>query len=385
METKRVLIVSESHLIKTFVIPTLSLLKSEYNVVFDCFIISPVSNDDRLIHSRIFDKVISNEYLKGPLTRIRKIGILFSFFNLRKISRNLPQYDVIHIHYHHWYIALISKVLRNKCSKLIISFFGSDFNEVSKYHHFCNKRSIKLADTISATNPVFLSKIFVYYHLDTKRKSSSILFPMMSSFSEFEDFLKKNDSLMAKSALDFNKKIITCGYNGAKIVQHQAIWTSIVESNLNKEEYRIIFPMTYGTGKAESIKNLKESMSEAKFDVAIIEDFLEITDLRRLRLATDIFIHIQTRDQFSASMLEHLAAGSIAIIGKWLPYDLLIEKGVYAIWINSPEELTDALNNVTSNFQFHKDIAFKNRRIILDLVEWKNIKKGWQSAYNLNS
>jgi len=384
MQNKKVLIVSESHLIKTFVSPTLSRLKNEHNVLFDCFIISPISSEDRLTHSRTFNHVVSNEYINGSLTKIRKIGILFSFFNLWNISRNLRQYDIIHIHYHHWYIALISKVLRRKCSKLIISFFGSDFNEISKFHHLCNKWSISLADTVCATNPVFLSKIFNYYNLDVKRKASSILFPLMSSFSEFEEFLKKNDSLMAKQELKLDKKIVTCGYNGAKIVQHQAIWTSIVKSKIRKEEYKIVFPMTYGTGKAESIKYLKESIAEYKFDVLIIEDFLVINDLRRLRLATDIFIHIQTRDQFSASMLEHLAAGSVAIIGKWLPYGLLIEKGVYAVWINSPDELTEALNNVISNIQMHKDRTSVNRQIILDLVDWNNIKKDWVKAYNLN-
>ncbi|WP_238531610.1 glycosyltransferase [Nitritalea halalkaliphila] len=364
--------------------PTLSRLKNEHNVLFDCFIISPISNEDRLAHKRTFNHVISNEYINGPLTKIRKIGILFSFFNLWKISRNLPKYDIVHIHYHHWYIALISKILRRKCSKLIISFFGSDFNEVSKFHHFFNKRSIGLADTICATNPVFLSKIFNFYYLDAKRKASSVLFPLMSSFSEFEDFLKNNDSIMAKNALNLDKKIITCGYNGARIVQHQSIWKSIVESKIKKEEYKVIFPMTYGTGKAESINNLKQSVAGNNFDVSIIEDYLEINDLRRLRLSTDIFIHIQTRDQFSASMLEHLAAGSVSIIGKWLPYDLLREKGVYAVWINSPDELTEALNNVISNFQVHKDRTSVNRRIILDLVDWNNIKKDWVKVYSLN-
>lgn len=384
MQTKRVLIVSESHLIKTFVTPSLSLLKSEYNVSFDCFIISPVSIEDRLLHSHIFDKVISNEYLKGPITRIRKIGILFYFINLWKISRDLTEYDTIHIQYHHWYIALITKFLRRKCSKLIISFFGSDFNDVSAFHHFCNRASIKQADVISATNPVFLSRIYDYYRLNSKHISNMILFPLMSSFIDFEDFLNKNDVLKAKHLLGTDKKIITCGYNGAKIVQHQAIWKSIVESNLNEEEYKIIFPMTYGTGNLDSIITLKESINETKFDVAIIKDYLEINDLRSLRLATDIFIHIQTRDQFSASMLEHLAAGSVAIIGKWLPYDLLIEKDVYAVWVNSPDELTDALNNVISNLQMHKDRASANRQIILDLVDWNNIKKDWIKTYNLN-
>jgi glycosyltransferase involved in cell wall biosynthesis len=364
--------------------PTLSRLKNEHNVLFDCFIVSPIYSEDRLTHSRTFNHVVSNEYINGALTKIRKIGILFSFFNLWKISINLPQYDIIHIHYHHWYIALISKVLRRKCSKLIISFFGSDFNEVSKFHHFCNKRSICVADNICATNPVFLTRIFNFYNLDVKRKASSILFPLMSSFSEFEVFLKKNDSLKAKQALKLDKKIITCGYNGAKIVQHQAIWTSIVESKVKKEEYKIIFPMTYGTGKIETIKIVKESTVKTDLDVQILEDYLEIDDLRRLRLATDIFIHIQTRDQFSASMLEHLAAGSVAIIGKWLPYGLLIEKGVYAVWINSPDELTEALNNVISNIQIHKDRTSVNRQIILDLVDWNNIKKDWVKAYNLN-
>ena len=384
MATKRVLIVSESHLIKTFITPTLSRLKSEYNVTFDCFIISPISSDDYLIHKQFFDRVISNEYIKKSLTKIRKIGMLFSFFNLWKISRNLIEYDSIHIHYHHWYIALIIKVLRRKCSNLIISFFGSDFNEVVTFHHFCNRASIRQADIISATNPVFLSRIFDCYRLSSRQISNKILFPLMSSFIDFESFLDKNDALIAKHSLGTDKKIITCGYNGAKIVQHQTIWKSVVESNLNKEEYRIIFPMTYGTGKVESINNLKESITETKFDVEIIEDYLDTNDMRRLRLATDIFIHIQTRDQFSASMLEHLAAGSVAIIGKWLPYDLLIEKGVYAVWVNSPNEVTGALNNVIANLQIHKDRASHNRRIILDLVEWDYIKKEWISAYNLN-
>lgn len=384
MQTKKVLIVSESHLIKTFVSPTLSRLKNDHNVLFDCFIISPIPSEDRLTHSRTFNHVVSNEYINGGLTKIRKIGILFSFINLWRVARNLSQYDIVHIHYHHWYIALITKALRRKCSKLIISFYGSDFNEISKFHHLCNKWSISLADTICATNPVFLSKIFNHYDLDVKRKASSILFPLMSSFSEFKGFLKKNDFLMAKQELKLDKKIITCGYNGAKIVQHQAIWKSIVESKIKKEEYKIIFPMTYGIGKAESIKNLKESVAENKFDVSIIEDYLEINDLRMLRLATDIFIHIQTRDQFSASMLEHLAAGSVAIIGKWLPYDLLREKGVYAVWINSLDELTETLNNVISNLHMHKEGTSANRQIILDLVDWNNIKKDWIKTYNLN-
>jgi glycosyltransferase involved in cell wall biosynthesis len=385
MQTKKVLIVSESHLIKTFVSPTLSCLKNEHNVLFDCFIISPISNEDRLVHNRTFNHVVSNEYINGVLTEIRKIGILFSFFNLWKISRNLPQYDIIHIHYHHWYIAFIIKVLRRKCSKLIISFFGSDFNEVSTFQHFCNKRSIKFADIVTAITPEFVSNIFDRYDLEVKRKSSAILIPLMSSFSGLDEFLEQNDSISAKLSLGSIKKIITCAYNGAKIAQHQTIWTSIVDSNVNNEEYRIVFPMTYGHGRVESIKNLKELIAETSFNVTIIEDYLELQELRQLRRATDIFIHIQTRDQLAASMLEHLAAGSIAIIGRWLPYEILVEKGIYAVWINSPNELTDALNNVIFNFQYHKNRASNNRKIVLDMTGWDNIKIGWATVYNLNS
>ncbi|EKB48614.1 glycosyltransferase [Cecembia lonarensis] len=383
MAKKKILIVSESHLIKTFVAPTLKQLKKEYDLELDCFIISPLSDSDWKLHHTLFSRVISNEYIKGKLTKLRKVGILFSFSNLIGISKSLDQYDIIHIHYHHWYLALISGILRKKTNKLYLSFFGSDFNQVGMVHHLCNKKTIDLADGIFTTNPVFLKKIFQYYQINPSSKSSGILFPLMNSFKDFKYFLDNWNYSMANENLGFNKKVITGGYNGAKIVQHEQIWEAIKQHERKLTGFKIVFPMTYGTGKAESIATLKTKIKDSTLDVRILEEYLNLEDLKKLRLATDIFIHIQTRDQFSASMLEHLAAGSVAIIGKWLPYDLLIDKGIYAIWIESPTDLPEALGDVLSNLDFHKSNAKRNREIVFEIVSWDTIKKNWVTQYEL--
>ncbi len=65
MNRKRILIISEAHLIKTFVLPTIKKLKNETNGLFDCFIVTPISHSDRVILEKVFNKVFANKHLKG--------------------------------------------------------------------------------------------------------------------------------------------------------------------------------------------------------------------------------------------------------------------------------------------------------------------------------
>jgi len=102
---KRILIISEFHLIKTFIFPTILHLKQEFEVQFDCFIITKQKPEEIIELKNLFTNVYSNKYPSGLFARLSKLRFLQFIFGLRRLARDLPKYDVVHINFHHYYFA----------------------------------------------------------------------------------------------------------------------------------------------------------------------------------------------------------------------------------------------------------------------------------------
>ena len=380
---KKILIISEAHLIKTFIQPTIKKLKEETGAQFDCFVIATVNDDVRQSLLEVFENVFVNQYPKGIIKRLPKLRFFSSVFGLRKLARSIPDYDIVHIHFHYYYSAFFTPIIRRKTKYFFLTFFGSDFNQVSNFKHRCNQRTVNLIDGIFATNQILLNKILSKYRVSTSEKKAGILFPLMDSFASFEKFIVDHDGCYSKQLLGVQKKTIACGYSAAPIVRHEMIINALNKIETKLHEYKIIFPMTYGNRGTEMRAIVKEKLKESSLDSLVLENFLTGDKLQALRVASDIFVHIQERDQMSASMLEHLAAGSVVITGKWLPYESLIEKGVYFISMDTPGELSQTLSRVIDNIEEYKDKSKVNREIILDMVSWESIKKNWYKYYEL--
>ena len=63
---KRILIVSEAHLIKTFAQATIIKLKEEHKIGFDCFITTTVDEQTKKSLQAVFDNVFVNVISEGP-------------------------------------------------------------------------------------------------------------------------------------------------------------------------------------------------------------------------------------------------------------------------------------------------------------------------------
>lgn len=382
-DPKRILIVSEAHLIHTFVTPTITKLKSEAIVLFDCFIVSPLNVTERKKLEQTYDRVYSNEYKNYPLSRVLKLGTLISFFNLRRVSSGLPYYDVVHINYHHFYFAYFSSILRRKAKKLYVTFFGSDFNQVGEYTHRQNLKTLRISDGVFTTNPMLLKKVIARYKLENEEIKRNTLFPLMATFEIFERFLVEHTVEDAKLQFGVDKTVVTCGYSAAKIVRHEKIIEALVENRSLLGDCTVVFPMTYGSGGELTRGLVRQRLVELEIDAKVLDQYLSIEEVQYLRLATDIFVHIQSRDQFSASMLEHLAAGAVVITGKWLPYESLVEGGAYLVLLNHEDELASVLSEVIKNLESHKVKSRVNKEVVFDLVKWENIRQNWLEYYGL--
>ncbi len=212
-----------------------------------------------------------------------------------------------------------------------------------------------------------------------------ILMPLMETFHAFERYLGDNSQEAAKSQWDSNKLFLVCGYCAAPITQHPKIIAALENNKSKIASAKIVFPMTYGHLADKTRAEVKLLLAEKQLQGDVLEEFLSNEKLQALRLAADVFIHIQSRDQMAASMLEHLAAGSVVITGKWLPYESLVEKGVFMIRIESPDGLSIALADALDNLENYKQKAKINREIILKMMSWENIKQNWYKYYDLEA
>jgi glycosyltransferase involved in cell wall biosynthesis len=305
---------------------------------------------------------------------------------LRKAARDLSEYDIAHVNFHHYYYAFFTPIIRQKVKFFYITFYGSDFNHSNSYWHYLNKKSTDIADKIFVTeNPDFLTKIAAKYKIMDVPGKTGVLFPLMIAFELFETFSKNPLHLNSKTVLGITaKRLMVCGYNASPIVQHEEIIKVLVKLKEHLNDYTIAFPMTYGQQCNITRPRVKSLLKNSGLDYLVMEEFLPNEKLLALRFAADIFVHIQSRDQMASSLLEHLAAGTVVITGKWLPYDSLKESGVYFIQIDKIQDLQDALLATLENLDVHLQKCKKNKEIILGLVNWEKNKWSWYEAYNLN-
>lgn len=382
-ETKRILFVSEAHLIKRFLLPVLSKLQNEYDVKFDFYSTVPINQIEKNELLKLFSKVLYNRQPTGFISYIPKLRSLVALYSMISQLKKIDDYDIIHIFFHHYYYARISPILRKKTHTFYLTFFGSDFDQLENYKHKSNKKTIRLLDGVFATNPIFLDRIIKKYKLwDMQLYMDTLMFPM-EIFDSYQSFLEVVSNEKAKKLMGFNNKIITCSYNGAPPSNHELMLEQLVQIKSSLNEFTIVFPMTYGLKVVKRREMVKAKILEFGINGIVLEHFLSMELVQTLRRATDIFVFIPNRDQMASSMLEHLAAGSVMITGKWLPFQILKELGVYYIEIADQKDLSSCLQDVINNLEIHQLQASKNKDVIFNIMNWNTLKNNWVKYYNL--
>lgn len=273
-------------------------------------------------------EIICFKYYSGNYRNKLIAGLITRFYFLRTFAR-LPKnkYDIVNIHYAKPRLSYVLPLIKKLSNHLIISPWGSDVFRVD------DKRDIKR-----------LQKVYAKAEYVTIGKESSIGQRLINVFKvdpskmiklgwggEFFDFIQENSTSVttedAKTRFGLSGRyVITCGYNAQSQQRHDAIIDAIngVRSQL-PENLTLLFPFTYGTSSWSDWykETLKNKCKELGLCYVSIEERLSMPDLLKLRMATDIFIHVQTTDAGSRSVMEYVACNKKIIHGAWIKYAYL--------------------------------------------------------------
>ena len=275
-------------------------------------------------------------------------------------------YDVLDIHFFSRPYVRFLKAYK-KPYKLTI--WGSDFYRENFLWNE-KKRVVYKAASVIQVETITVKKDLIKYESSLSNKI------MVCNFGvDILDEIEKNKNSKYINKLIPNKKnqiVVTCGYNGGIAQQHIKILDQLNKLDAEiKGKLFLCIPATYGLSSsyAEEIENVLKSMA---IDYCIIKNRLSEHEIAKLRLETDVVINMQTSDSLSSSLLEHLFAGNVLLLGEWLPTDTYNNYDIYYHTVNE-DNLTKKMSYVVQNLSAEKERSQGNYEKIKSFATWSSV------------
>lgn len=273
-------------------------------------------------------EIVRFQYYSGKC-KIKLIRDLVDrFFFMRTFIRlSKCRYDVVNIHFARPRLYFALPWIKKLSSHIVISPWGSDVLRVVGKKNINRLQSVySMAEFVSIGQDTAVGKKLINeFGVDARRLVG------LRWGGEFFDYIRENSIAVttedAKSRFGLNGRyVITCGYNTQKEQRHEAIIEAIysikdhLPSNLT-----LLFPFTYGRNEWTDryTDSIKEKAKDLGFDVVSVEENLNMSDLLKLRMATDIFVHVQTTDSGSRCVMEYVACNKKIVHGSWIKYPYL--------------------------------------------------------------
>lgn len=293
---------------------------------------------------------------------VRYVGtIIRRLFQVSLLLRVSSQYDFIDVHFF-WraFVPYIEKLKK----PYKISIWGSDFYrelpsvQEKKRKLYENARLIQV-ETDDVKDDVALYDSLLEEKIVVCNFGVDILDSISKSLS---GELVTNEEKK-------NRIVVTIGYNGSRGQQHKVLIEAI--NNLPtryKQNIFVYVPATYGLS-IEYKKELLTSLSELQVPYRLFESYLSEVELAQLRKESDIVLNAQITDTLNASLIQHLYAGGILIVGEWLPYGIYDRNNIYYIK-SKKDEFSSHLKYCLDHFEECKHLAEANQNKILEFATW---------------
>ena len=267
------------------------------------------------------------------------------FFFIQTFARlSKRKFDIVNIHFAKPRLAYVLRWLKKMSNNIVISPWGSDVLRVEDENSIRNLAKVySLANYVTVSKDSQIGKKLVEkFEVDPRKLVE------LGWGGDFFDFIQENaiNVTMADAKERFglsDRYVITCGYNSQREQRHKFIIDTInsIKSHL-PENLSLLIPYTYSRtdGRDSYIEALVNRGKALGLDVISVKEHLNMPDLLKLRMATDIFVHIQTTDAESRCVMEYVACNKKIVHGAWMKYAYLEDyKPSCYFPVNSVEEL----------------------------------------------
>jgi len=307
-------------------------------------------------------------------------GVITGWFRHRALLQLSGAYDIIDIHFFsRTYDRLISE-LKSRGKRIKITIWGSDFYKSDERRREQQGEIYQLVDAIQTeTQQVKHDFTVIYPELAEHVRVAHFGI----QFDIIDGLLEKGnrDHYRALLGIPVDRTVLTLGTNGSQGHQHMKMLESI--GNLSpaiRGKLFLIIPMNYG-GIKLYIDNVRATAEKTGIPFMVLTSFLNLREMCKYRIASDITLTIQATDSLSSAIQEHIYTGEILIAGDWLPYRVLDDYGVYYLK-TSLNSLEDVLAKTIANRGTYSEKCSRNRERISSFSAWDHVIGEWIEIYS---
>ena len=327
-----------------------------------------------------------NPKLQGPLYHIPKVrgavSCLRYMTGSAALCRKQGPFDVIHVSFLSIPKLMLLPLFRRYCGKLVCTFWGSDLMRERPVLLRLFRRALAQADIITLSTEEMERRFLEVFGDGFRDKLRRIRFGV-EGLDALAALNCSRDEVRRQLQLPSDKLVVAIGYNGHECQNHLRVLQVISELPVTcREKLFLQFPLTYGLTPGYRTQ-LLSAIEKTGCPYQLIETFQNLDALARLRMSTDLFIHAQQTDAFSASVQEYLYAEKPVLNPAWIAYPDLVKNGVYYMEYRDFEDLREKLlsilNHGISSADHEKLHA--NREKLEKLSSWRSVAKDWEALY----
>ncbi len=335
-------------------------------------------------HLEVFD---SNDL--GPMrfaarvtVRVEKLHYLTRVALLNRRLALLPtDYDAVNIHFADPIYSDLTRALKRRGKKLITSIWGSDFLRAGPSARRDLGRTFDASDIVTVNNPEILQKLVAHYPGISDRarvvpfgmRGLDVIAALQQSESQEE--------IRKRLGLPSEKLVVICGYNAIPQQNHAMMIEAFAQlSPAAKSRLFALLPMTYPDNQAYR-EEVRKSLEATNVEYRILDERMSLEEICRVWIASDYAVNMQTTDSLAGSVQEQIFAGLSMIVGKWLPYRIFEKWGVQLHKVESPGEISAALEKAALG----GEIGRRNRDYadrIYNYSSWNSIAEKWIALYS---
>lgn len=331
-----------------------------------------------------YDNIIDFTALKGfkaidGLKGLRRILLIFLYV---RILPQIKDYTFIHFHFiSPLRYSLITLVRKYTKAKIILSVWGSDMYRLNKYDKVGFLSSCNNADLISFGN----TESIKFFKNNYNWKKDNVVHCRfgLAPLDSLANLGKTKSECKSELGWSLDKLSIAIGYNLSEGQQHLKILEQFKSQDLLSlsDKIELILPISYG-GSLNYKKQILNALGDMPYKFFVYDKYLYDAEIARLRMACDVMIQVQTTDQFSGSMQEHIYAGNLVVTGSWLPYQTMKDKGIYFEDVEKIEDLRIVLPKIINDYPNYSNKTLSNEKLIAEMSLWKNAIQTWLKLYN---
>ena len=287
--------------------------------------------------------------------------------------------SIVNIQFVSVFYVMILPFLKETFDRIVLSFWGSDLLRQSRMILFLLRALVRRADAITFETSDMVNAFRERFGRNYDDRLHIIKFG--NYYLDYIDNVTDEDiaSFANKYSIDMSKRIVAVGYNRFFQHRHVEAIRSIRNSGIDKEKLFIIIPWTYGPEDSEYKESIESELKDY-CDHTFITEHLSNQELATLRKITDVQIIVQTTDALNGTMLEIMYAGGEVIIGAWLKYEELYERGIKMHRVENIKDVGKVLGCVLEE-PLDEDKRSHNRGLIKEMFCWKSIAEEWIELY----